>query len=59
MTKHNLHEKRIINIDETGVNPEHTPRRVLAAAGEEVPGIISPRGDTTTVIAGCTAAGPT
>ena len=40
-----------------GLTPEHTLRRVLAASSEEVPGIVSPRSDTNTIIAGCSAAG--
>ena len=47
----------IINIDESGLSPEHIPRTVLGSAHEPTPAITSPRGSTTTVIAGCTASG--
>jgi hypothetical protein len=53
LTDNNLLDKpeRIFNIDETGLSPEHNPRKVIAAASEDVPGITSPRSSTTTLIA--------
>ena len=54
LEKYHLKDKpeKIINIDETGLTPEHTQRHVLAATNEEVPDIVSPRmarSDTTTI----------
>jgi len=59
MNKYDLLDKPqcIYNIDESGLTPEHVPRSVIGPVNEITPAITSPRGPTTTVIAGCSAIG--
>ena len=59
LDKYKLLEKPhlIYNIDETGLSPEHVPRRVIGPRNLITPAITSPRGATTTLIAACSAAG--
>lgn len=56
---YNLHDKphRIMNIDETGISPEHSPPNIIGLRGTSVPAVTSPRGANTTVIACCSATG--
>ena len=44
--------ENIYNLDETGINTQHTPPKVLAQKGTRVQGITSQRSSITTVI-GC------
>ena len=50
----------IVNMDETGVNPEHNPESVVCPAdfrNDDLPAVTSSRGNTTTVVSAISAAG--
>jgi hypothetical protein len=59
LTQNNLHVKpeRILNIDETGVNSEHSPPKVVCDEDINPQSITSQRSSTTTIIAGGSAVG--
>ncbi|XP_052778555.1 uncharacterized protein LOC128215995 [Mya arenaria] len=56
---HNLHEspESIWNIDETGLQTEHSPRKILCMHGEKANAVTSNRGQTVTLIGCGSAAG--
>ncbi|WAR25274.1 hypothetical protein MAR_010978 [Mya arenaria] len=56
---HNLHEspESIWNIDETGLQTEHTPRKILCMQGEKANTVTSNRGQIVTLIGCGSAAG--
>jgi len=59
LKKYDLHGKahRIFNVDETGITPEHKPPNIVGPKGMTIPAITSPKSNTTTVIACCSATG--
>lgn len=59
MTKHNLHEKpeKIYNVDETGINSEHSPPKIVCSKDTKAQAITSPRSSLTTIIAAGNAVG--
>jgi hypothetical protein len=59
LIQNNLHDKpeRILNIDETGVNSEHSPPKVVCDEDINPQSITSQRSSTTTIIVGGSAVG--
>ena len=59
LTKNNLHgsPERIYNIDETGVNTEHTPPKIICDADTDPQAVTSPRSSTISIIGGGNAIG--
>ena len=59
LIQNNLHDKpeRILNIDETGVNSEHSPPKVVCDEDINQQSITSQRSSTTTIIVGGSAVG--